>query len=135
VEVEVELQVGLATLPMYSCQHLAHCVLVQVVAARAVVEVLLYNSDAKGTYLVEEPCWVVVLGLVVQMIHGVEVAAMVAVLGVEELLVDAAAAGLVVLVVAVAAVQLLMVVVIQVVVAGSVFVAMATGVELLPVKL
>jgi len=109
------------------------------VAARAVVEVLLYNSDAKGTYLVEEPCWVVVLGLVVQMIQGVEVAAMVAVLGVEEFLVDAAA-GLVVLVVAAAAVvavQLLKVVavVIQVVVADSVFVAMATGVELLPVKL
>ena len=106
-------------------------------AAQAVVEVLLYNSDAKGTYLVEEPCWVVVLGLVVQMIQEVEVAAMVAVLGVEEFLVDAAAAGLVVLVVAAAAVQLLMVVVvvIQVVVAGSVFVAMATAVELLPVKL
>lgn len=108
-------------------------------AARAVVEVLLYNSDAKGTYLEEGPCWVVVLGLVVQMIQGVEAAAMVAVLGVEEFLVDAAA-GLVVLVVAAAAVvavQLLMVVVvvIQVVVAGSVFVAMATGVELLPVKL
>lgn len=104
-------------------------------AARAVVEVLLYNSDAKGTYLVEEPCWVVVLGLVVQMIQGVEVAAMVAVLGVERFLVDVAA-GLV-LVVAVVAVQLLMVVVvvIQVVVAGSVFAAMATGVELLPVKL
>jgi len=110
------------------------------VAARAVVEVLLYNSDAKGTYLVEGPCWVVVLGLVVQMIQGVEAAATVAVLGVEEFLVDAAAAGLVVLVVAapaVVAVQLLMVVVvvIQVVVVGSVFVAMATGVELLPVKL
>lgn len=107
-------------------------------AARAVVEVLLYNSDAKGTYLVEGPCWVVVLGLVAQMIQGVEAAAMVAVLEVEEFLVDAAAAGLVVLVVAaVVAVQLLMVVVvvIQVVVAGSVFVAMATGVELLPVKL
>lgn len=107
-------------------------------AAQAVVEVLLYNSDAKGTYL-EGPCWVVVLGLVVQMIQGVEAAAMVAVLGVEEFLVDAAA-GRVVLVVAAAAVvaaQLLMVVVvvIQVVVAGSVFVAMVTGVELLPVKL
>lgn len=107
-------------------------------AARAVVEVLLCNSDAKGTYLVEGPCWVVVLGLVVWMIQGVEAAAMVASLGVEEFLVDAAvAAGLVVPVVAVVAVQLLMVVVavIQVVVAGSVFVAMATRVELLPVKL
>lgn len=109
-------------------------------AGQAVVEVLLYNSDAKGTYPVEGPCWVVVLALVVQMIQGVEAAAMVVVLGVEEFLVEAAAAaaGLVVVaVVAVAAVQLLMVVgvVIQVVVAGSVLVAMATGVELLPVKL
>lgn len=73
-------------------------------AARAVVEVLLYNSDAKGTYLVEGPCWVVVLGLVVQMIQEVEAAATVAVLGVEVFLVDVAAAGLVGLVVAVAAV-------------------------------
>ena len=105
-------------------------------AAQAVVEVLLYNSDAKGTYLMEGPCWVVVLGLVVQIIQEVEAAAMVEVLGVQKFLVDAAA-GLVLLVVAAAAVQLLMVVlvVIQVVVAGSVSVAMATGVELLPVKL
>lgn len=106
-------------------------------AGQAVVEVLQYNSDAKETYLVEGPCWVVVQGLVVQMIQEVEAAAMVAILGVEEFLVEAAAAGLVVVVVAAAAVELLMVagVVTRVAEAGSVFAAMATGVGLLPVKL
>lgn len=106
-------------------------------AGQAVAEVPLYNSDAKGTYLVEGPCWVVVLALVVQMKQGVEAAAMVVVLGVEEFLVEAAAGLAVVPVVAVVAVELLMGVgvVIQVVVAGFVFAAMATEVELLPVKL
>jgi hypothetical protein len=78
------------------------------------------------------------------MIREVEAAAMGAVLGVEELQVGVAAAlvvavavlTVVVVVAAVVAGQLLRVAVavIQVEVAGSVFVTMATRVELLPVK-
>lgn len=91
----------------------------------------------------EGPCWVAVLDLVLWMMPGrVEAAAMVADPGVEELLlVMAAVAAAVVVVVAAAVVvvvaaELLMAVavVIQAVAAVSVIVAMARGVELMPVK-
>lgn len=85
----------------------------------------------------EGPCWVVVLGLVQWLIRGVEAAAMEADPGEEELHVRVAAAPAVAAVVAVlvvSAVVAVELVVIQVVVAGSVSVAMVTAEELLVVR-
>lgn len=83
----------------------------------------------------EGPCWAVVLGLVPWLIRGVEVAAMAADPGVEELHAGVAAAPAVVAVPVVAVATAGELVVIQVAVAGSASVAMATAAGLLAVKL
>lgn len=83
----------------------------------------------------EGPYWVVVLGLVLWLIRGVEAAAMVADPGVEELHVGFAAAPAVAAVLVAAAVVAGELVVIQVAVVGSASAAMATVVGLLLVKL